>query len=285
MTAPMRTLVERVESLRALDGTAASVQKLLNKAIDPTPVKNALNGVWLGHPAHPLFTDVPLGVWGMAVTLDWLGGKHARGAADRLVGLGILAAVPTAATGAAQYSDYNDAKTRRVGLVHATANVVALSLFGLSYAARKRGRRLRGKAFGLAGLGAMTAGGYLGGHLAFDLGIGVKRTAFESGATEWTDAAALASLTDGKPTLATVGGVDIVLVRDGGSVLALADRCGHMGGPLHEGEAADGCVTCPWHGSTFRLDDGRVVRAPAVSPQPRYDTRVLNGMVQVRAAG
>jgi nitrite reductase/ring-hydroxylating ferredoxin subunit len=278
-------LVERVEATKALDGPAKAVQRLVNQAIDPTPVKNALNGTWLSHPAHPLFTDIPLGAWAMAVTLDWLGGKKARPAADRLVAIGILAAVPTAATGAAQYSDFNDSKTQRVGLVHAAANVVALGLFGWSYAARKRGRRLRGKALGLAGVGAMSAGGYLGGHMAFDLGIGVKRTAFESGPSDWTDAAALASLSDGKPTLAGVAGVDILLVREGQSVQALADRCVHMGGPLHEGEASDGCVTCPWHGSTFHLDDGSVVRSPAVTPQPRYETRVMSGVVQVRAAG
>lgn len=283
----VRDLVQRVESLKALDAPGRTAQDLINKAIDPTPVKNALNGTWLGHPAHPLLTDIPIGAWGMAVALDWLGGKKARPAADRLVALGILAAVPTAATGAAQYSDYNDAKTRRVGLVHALANTAGLLLFATSWINRKRGRRWRGKAAGLMGMGALTAGGYLGGHMAYELGIGVRRTAFEDeagGEAGWSDAAALASLTEGKPVLAAVDGADVVLVREGGAVHALADRCNHMGGPLHEGEAADGCVTCPWHASTFRLADGGVVRSPAVSPQPRYETRVDGGVVSVRRA-
>ena len=58
---------------------------------------------------------------------------------------------------------------------------------------------------------------------------------------------------------------------------SLANRCCPRGGPLDRGEVADGCVTCPWHGSTFRLEDGSVVRGPAAYPQPAYDVRVLDG--------
>jgi nitrite reductase/ring-hydroxylating ferredoxin subunit len=223
----------------------------------------------------------------MAVALDWMGGRKARPAADRLVALGILAAVPTAATGAANWSEFNDEKPRRVGVVHAASNSVALLLFSASWWSRKRGRRWRGKTYALAGTGAMTVGGWLGGHLSYGLGIGVDRTAFQpvDQATEWTDTVALDALTDAKPSLASVAGVDVVLVRDGSFVHALADTCNHMGGPLHEGtvDADAGCITCPWHGSTFRTIDGDVVRSPAVSPQPRFETRVLGGIVQVRS--
>ena len=66
---------------------------------------------------------------------------------------------------------------------------------------------------------------------------------------------------------------------------ALADVCNHMGGPLHEGsvDRAAGCITCPWHGSTFRLADGGVVRSPAVSPQTSFEARVVGNMVQLRS--
>ena len=63
---------------------------------------------------------------------------------------------------------------------------------------------------------------------------------------------------------------------------AISDVCGHAGGPLHEGELAEGCVTCPWHGSVFRLDGGDVVHGPATGPQPRYEVRVAAGRVSVR---
>lgn len=283
----MRGLVNRIEKTAALDSVGKPLQKAVAKAIDDTAVKNVLNGTWLGHPAHPLMTDIPIGAWGMAVTLDWLGGRRSQPAADRLVGLGILAAVPTAATGAANWAEFNDAKPRRVGVVHALSNTVGLALFTASWVSRKRGRRMRGKAFGLAGMGALTVGGWLGGHLSYELGIGVRRTAFQptEQPAEWTDTVPLDALTEGKAHVTTVEGVDVVLVRGGSFVDALADSCNHMGGPLHEGEVdVDGrCITCPWHGSTFRLGDGDVVRSPAVSPQPAFETRVVGGMVQVRS--
>jgi nitrite reductase/ring-hydroxylating ferredoxin subunit/uncharacterized membrane protein len=285
MTTALRQAVGRVEQAAVLDGPGKAVQHAVNAATRPTPLKNALNGTWLGHPAHPLFTDLPLGAWSAGVTLDWIGGKAGRKAADRLIALGCLAAIPTAATGAAQYSDFNDGPSRRVGLVHAAANVAALGLFTASWLARRRGQRWRGKALGLAGVAAQSAGGWLGGYLAYDLGLGVKRTAFQQpGSSDWADAASLDSLTDGKPHLAHIEGVDVVLVRDGADVRALANTCTHMGGPLHEGSVEGDCITCPWHGSTFRLHDGSVVRAPAVAGQPRYETRVAGGLVQVRPA-
>ena len=55
-----------------------------------------------------------------------------------------------------------------------------------------------------------------------------------------------------------------------------------MGGPLGEGTIAEDCVTCPWHGSIFRFADGAVVRGPARSPQPRYETRVSGDRIEVR---
>lgn len=53
----------------------------------------------------------------------------------------------------------------------------------------------------------------------------------------------------------------------------LADRCSHASGPLSEGDVVDGCVTCPWHGSVFRLADGWNVGGQATAPQPCFVTR------------
>jgi nitrite reductase/ring-hydroxylating ferredoxin subunit len=69
-----------------------------------------------------------------------------------------------------------------------------------------------------------------------------------------------------------------------GRVHALADRCAHRGGALHEGELAGDCVECPLHGSLFRLEDGSVERGPSAYPQPVYDVRVQGGRIAVRAA-
>jgi len=81
-----------------------------------------------------------------------------------------------------------------------------------------------------------------------------------------------------------IAGRDVLLVRQGGAVRALADRCNHRGGPLHRGALEDGCVTCPWHASRFRLEDGSVDRGPATSPQPTYDVRVAGDRIEIRSA-
>jgi nitrite reductase/ring-hydroxylating ferredoxin subunit len=77
-------------------------------------------------------------------------------------------------------------------------------------------------------------------------------------------------------------GIPVMLVRDRGDVHALSDRCAHRGGPLHEGEIADGCVRCPLHGSTFRLRDGSVIQGPSPYPQPVWETRLREGRIEVR---
>jgi nitrite reductase/ring-hydroxylating ferredoxin subunit len=79
-----------------------------------------------------------------------------------------------------------------------------------------------------------------------------------------------------------VGDRPVLLLRQGARVHALADRCNHRSGPLHEGDVGDGTITCPLHGSRFRLDDGSVEQGPATYPQPVFETRVTAGEVEVR---
>jgi nitrite reductase/ring-hydroxylating ferredoxin subunit len=172
---------------------------------------------------------------------------------------------------------------RRIGIVHAAANGTGALLFAGSLKARRGGSRGRGKLLALAGMGAISAGGWLGGHLSYSEGVGVDVTVFEDYPSDWTPVVAESELADGKPRQVEVDGVPIMVVRDGGEICALADRCSHRGGPLSNGEVSDGCVTCPWHGSVFRLTDGSVERGPAAYPQPALDTRVTNGQVEVRA--
>jgi nitrite reductase/ring-hydroxylating ferredoxin subunit len=75
-----------------------------------------------------------------------------------------------------------------------------------------------------------------------------------------------------------------MVVRDGGEVFALSDRCSHRGGRLHDGTIEDGCVRCPLHASVFRLRDGSLERGPSPYPQPVWETRVRDGRVEVRPA-
>jgi hypothetical protein len=110
--------------------------------------------------------------------LDLLGGPTSRTAAQRLVGLGVLAALPTAASGWTEWHRA-DRPVQRVGVVHAGLNVTALALMGGSWSARRRGRTMLGIALGLAGVGLTGVAGYLGGHLTSARKFSSRHPAFE----------------------------------------------------------------------------------------------------------
>ncbi|MGH3409575.1 MAG: Rieske 2Fe-2S domain-containing protein, partial [Streptosporangiaceae bacterium] len=258
----LHDLVRRVERIEALDRLAKPLVKVVSPAVRPRIVRNLLSGTYIGHPLHPMLTDLPIGAWGMSAVLDTVGGPAAESAADLLVTVGVAAAVPTAASGLNDWSDTYGRETR-AGLVHAMAMTTALSLYAASAVARARGRRRGGRALGLTGLGVLMAGGYLGGHLSFVHGVDVNRTAWQDGPQEWTPVLADADLAEGEHRKVDAAGVPVLLYRTMGRLCALASTCSHMGGPLDEGTLADGCVTCPWHGSIFRFSDGGIVRGPA----------------------
>jgi nitrite reductase/ring-hydroxylating ferredoxin subunit len=278
-------LVGQIERLAELDEPASTVGKTVRDLIPAGPVKDALTGRWLGHAVHPVLTDLPIGTWTSAVLLDWLGGRPARDAADRLIALGLLAAGPAAVTGITDWADTEaaDPAVRRIGLVHAVSNVAALGLFGASYALRRRGARAGGRLFALAGTATLASGGYLGGHLSFARGVAVDQTAFEDRTRSWTPVLRESDLPEGEARYAEVEGVGVMVARWEGAVHALSNRCAHRGGPLDEGELHDGCVTCPLHGSTFRLADGAAVRGPSPYPQPRWEVRLRGGVIELRA--
>lgn len=103
--------------------------------------------------------------------------------------------------------------------------------------------------------------------------------------SRWHSVGLLSALPDGKPARRFIGETPLVVVRAGSRASVLADRCSHLSGPLSEGDVADGCVTCPWHGSVFSLADGEVVHGPATAPQPAFETRVVGEELQVRLPG
>jgi nitrite reductase/ring-hydroxylating ferredoxin subunit/uncharacterized membrane protein len=268
-----RNIGERLEANADLDRVADPARRAVTTVLPSGPLKDVLHGVWLGHPLHPVLTDLPIGFWTSAVVLDLVGGPAARPGADVLVGAGVAAAVPTAAAGLADWSEL-DRPERRAGLVHAAANVTATALYGLSFLARRRGHRAGGVMLGLAGASAAVAGAFLGGHLSFRRAAGVNRAAAAPAPEEWTEIQVEGTLGRKEPTLARLDGEPLVAAEGDGGPVALFDRCSHLGGPLHEGTLVDGCVRCPWHGSTFRMADGSVVHGPATATQPAYELRV-----------
>lgn len=170
---PLVEAVRRMEASEGLDGPAAVVERVANAVAPAGPVQDALTGRWMGHALHPLLTDLPIGFWTSSFVLDLVGGKGARRSSDRLLALGIVSAVPTAATGLAEWL-HADRASRRVGVVHANANTAALLVYVASYRARRRGQRARGVLLGLAGATLATVGGYLGGHLATARKVGTR---------------------------------------------------------------------------------------------------------------
>ena len=280
----LHAAAERLGRVEAIDPAAKTLGKAVRDAVPRGAVKDALSGTWLGHALHPLLTDAVIGPWTSALILDAVGGDESERAADLLIGVGIAASLPTAVTGAHDWADTEvaDPSARRVGAVHGALNTTALALFGASLAARRGGMRGRGKLLAAAGGAVLAVSGHLGGHLSYSQGVGVEQTAFDPGPEDWTPTIASADLAEGASACARAGGVPVLLVRTAGAVHALHDRCSHRGGPLHEGEVADGCVTCPLHGSRFRLSDGAVERGPATGPQPPFDVRERDGRLEVR---
>jgi nitrite reductase/ring-hydroxylating ferredoxin subunit/uncharacterized membrane protein len=274
-------LTERLERLEGLDDLAGTVADLVGKLIPPGALKNALSGTLLGHSLHPVLTDLPIGTWTSAALLDVLGGEDSAKAAELLVGLGILSSLPTAVSGFSDWADTQEGE-RRVGLVHALSNTAALTLLSGSYAARRRGNRRAGVALGLMGTGVATFGAYLGGHLTMGLGVGTNQAAFEDGLADWTAVTDASALQEGRPTKVVHDGTRLVLVKLGSRLYGLASRCSHLGGPLQDGELDGKTITCPWHASTFDLEDGAVVEGPARCPQPAYEVRERQGKIEVR---
>lgn len=246
-------------------------------------LKDAAHGVWLGHPLHPVLTDIPIGAWTTGLVLDALadGDRGMERAADVAVAVGLAGAAAAAVTGLTDWSETNG-KSQRAGLVHGLLNITATTLLATSYVLRKRGARRAGQAWAMAGYGIAAGSAWLGGNLVYDQRIGVTHAAVE-GPEEFTPVAASSAVGEAAMARAQKGSVDVLLARQNGRLCALAHPCAHLGGPLSEGTLKDGAVVCPWHGSEFRLDTGRVVHGPATQNQPTFSVRERAGSVEVKA--
>lgn len=254
-------------------------------------VVNALNGVWLGHPAHPPLASLTSGALGTTVALDALSLLSIRSASEagdasrfarRSLGIGILASIGSAVTGVTDWQHTHE-RDRRVGLVHGAINAAATGLYAQSWWDRRRGRRGRGIALTALGYGLTVGGSYLGGALVFDSGIGTDRSGQRLRKDEWTSVLPAHAL-NGKPVRVEVDGVGVVVCRtEPGTVSAFGEFCPHLAAPMADGWVDRGRLVCPWHGSRFASESGEVVRGPSAAPLPRYQARVVDGMIEVRS--
>lgn len=195
-------LISRLEQNSRLDGVVSAGQRVA-RLIRPAQVRDALHGVWLGHPLHPMLIQASVGTW-------------------------------------------------------LSASMATVSVSGL-----------------------------LGGHISFRLAGGVNHAEEVSHLVKpgWQYLMPAADLPEGRPVRQMLGEVPVVAIRSGGAVHVLAERCSHMSGPLSDGDFADGCLTCPWHGSVFRIADGSVARGPATAPQPAFEACEADGAIRVCLPG
>jgi nitrite reductase/ring-hydroxylating ferredoxin subunit/uncharacterized membrane protein len=277
VSAARTKLIAQLESAEQVDGVARRVRSIAQKGFSSAALRRSLSGTDLGHPVHPVLVQIPIGLWSSSWVLDMVGLGRTR-ATRKLVGLGVLASIPAIASGISDWMDTDEAEAR-VGLIHATTNSIALFCFSASWLQR-RGRRRGGAIWSTLGLTFASAGGFLGGHLAYALGVGVDTNAFETGPEEWT--AVRGSVPTETLFARSVDGVRVMVAQNGTGRFALADRCSHRGGPLSEGELDGDCVRCPWHGSQFDLVTGVPTKGPASIPQPVYESRVVEDKLELR---
>lgn len=237
------------------------------------PVKDFLNGTWLGHPVHSALTDLPIGVVTVGIVLDLIG-QPVGG--DVALLLGVLTILAAAVAGLADYSD-TDGTPRLRATVHATLMVSALVLFVVSLVLRAGDPADRTIPIVLVVVGylVMSLSAAIGGDLVYLIGTNVNRHAWRGAGAKWLplDLGELPDIPEGGPTKAKAGSNTLVLARSGERIEALHETCAHAGGPLAEGRLVDDCIECPWHGSRFRLADGHVARGPAMYDQPAYEVR------------
>ncbi len=288
------TLVEQVDSVikrnaflkeygQAITGT---LHRFFLRSEQVRRCADLLHGVWLGHPLHPLLTDVTIGAWSFAAVFDLLSlvmpfRRQPREAADTLTTLGIISAIPTTAAGLTDFSAIKQDAVRQ-GFLHGLLNVTGLTLYLLSRRARRRHQRLRGICLSLTGLAMLTVSAWLGGELVFRQRVGVNHAPEPESPKDWQSVLPASDLAEAQPQRIDVDGQPVLLSRAGDTVYAISAVCAHAGAPLEEGKFYDGCVECPWHNSVYDLHSGAVVHGPATYAQPTYDARIADGQIELR---
>src|SRR6185312_3163933 len=217
------------------------LQKSIDKALyggghpAAQKLRNFLNGTWLGEPLHVVLTDLPVGAWTTAMVFDaldlGLDRREFAKAADTSITIGLVAAMGTALTGLADWSDV-DPPARRIGLIHGLINLGSTALFATSLILRKKKSRRNGLIASTIGYGLMAYAAHLGGKMVYEHRVGVDQTNGQNFPDHFVEVLPAIELADSKPTRVMYQGVPILLVRRGEGLFALADTCSHMSGPL-----------------------------------------------------
>jgi len=278
-----------VEKLPAFDEGARTVASALHTYIleggeDTRRLADLLHGTWLGHPLHPVLTDVTIGSWLFGTIFDVLSifpfTGHIRRAADTLLTLGTISAVPTALAGLTDYSGIKR-NAAKYGALHGILNTLAFLCYFRSVRSRSSGHRFAALLFSLFGLSIATLSAYIGGDMVYRLNVGTNHAKLPTEPQFWTAVMPEAELAEEQPVRIQVNGDPVLLYRKYGAVYAIGAVCSHAGGPLEQGTFYDFCVQCPWHDSVYDLRDGSPVHGPTTYRQPHYRSRINNGQIEI----
>ncbi len=285
--ANLERLAHRV-GMRALgDGTARVTNGFFRALGAPGRyLQDLLNGIWLGHTAHSVAVDVPMGSFTALFVLDVLslffGVQGLETASVIVLAVGYVGGIGAVLTGLTDHKDADD--DRPFVTLHGLVQVTAMVVYTVSLVIRLGGNFDVARWVAIGGYVVIGFGAFLGGHIVYKLGYMVNRNAHVRGgrAHAFTAVLPAAELLENTPTRASLGPVRLVLVRRGDAVHAMNERCSHVGGPLSRGTIEGDAIVCPWHQSTFRLRDGTVKHGPAHTRQPMYEARILADQVEVR---
>jgi nitrite reductase/ring-hydroxylating ferredoxin subunit/uncharacterized membrane protein len=291
-TMSTKSLMKIIDDQQWLDDAGEAIQPVIINAFKAggktgNDIKNFLHGKWLGHALHPIITDVPIGAWTTAAVLDTMeccGSEKYKAGADAAVITGLVGAAGAAVTGLTDWTATSNTE-RKAGLAHAILNIGATALF-VSSALLRRRETTRKTAISLSMLGycITTLSAYIGGNLVYNQQMGVNHTVEPEGySNDFVAVCSEDEVKENSMKCVKAGNVNVLVARKNNQLLAIANTCSHMGGPLNEGELLEDCqVRCPWHGSVFSLKNGDVIDGPATEPQPEFEVRTRNGQIEVR---
>lgn len=142
------SITNQIAHAEALDRPTAAITAFSKRSPVPRPPAYV----------HPSFVLIPLTAWGSAKVFDLVGD---RPAAEAVIGLGVLAAIPTAMTG---HEDWMQAATeaQRVASVHAAVQNLAISAYASSWFARRAGNHRTGVVLSWSGALLLALGVVLG---------------------------------------------------------------------------------------------------------------------------
>jgi uncharacterized membrane protein/nitrite reductase/ring-hydroxylating ferredoxin subunit len=249
------------------------------------------------HPIHPMIVAFPIGLWVTSFIFDLIGAaSHEQAyflASFYMIVAGCVGAVLAAVPGVIDLFGAIPPKSsaRSRGYIHGSLNTAALLFF--IYTAWRRGGP-SGVADNVAivasaaGVILIAISGWLGGTLVYRNQIGVDHRYANAGKFKERTLEDFkrpvcnqSELSDGQMMLARIGEERIAIGRCSEGMFAFSDHCTHRGGPLSDGSLVGCTVQCPWHGSQFDIQTGRVVAGPAEEKITTYAVEVRGGEVYV----